>query len=115
MSDGDVSIETLAEMADKEWLGVEHWRKRLEGAGLSRAIARVLALEQGQTDRLCEFSPKELLRLVFEVFGDQEVLDRYEEARRHQRELTAEVESAERELTHGEAQLAVLDLSLIHI
>jgi chromosome segregation ATPase len=45
----------------------------------------VLALEQGQTDRLCEFSPKELLRLVFEVFGDQEVLDRYEEARRHQR------------------------------
>ena len=109
MSDGDVSIETLAEMADKEWLGVEHWRKRLEGAGLSRAIARVLALEQGQTDRLCEFSPKELLRLVFEVFGDQEVLDRYEEARRHQRELTAEVESAERELTHGEAQLAVLD------
>ena len=30
MSDGDVSIETLAEMADKEWLGVEHWRKRLE-------------------------------------------------------------------------------------
>jgi len=109
MSDGDVSIETLAEMPDKEWLGVEHWRKRLEGAGLSRAIARVLALEQGQTDRLCEFSPKELLRLVFEVFGDQEVLDRYEEARRHQRELTAEVESAERELTHGEAQLAVLD------
>ncbi len=109
MSDGDVSIETLAATPDKEWLGVEHWRKRLEGAGLSRAIARVLALEQGQTDRLCEFSPKELLRLVFEVFGDQEVLDRYEEARRHQRELTAEVEAAERELTHCEAQLSALD------
>lgn len=109
MSDGDVAIETLAETPDKEWLGVEHWRKRLEGAGLSRAIARVLALEQGQTDRLCEYSPKELLRLVFEVFGDQEVLDRYEEARRHQRELGAEVEAAERELSHGEAQLATLE------
>ncbi|MGA0585499.1 MAG: ATP-binding protein, partial [Castellaniella sp.] len=55
MADGDVPIETLIEAPDKDWLGIEHWRKRLEGAGLSRAIARVLALEQGQTDRLCEY------------------------------------------------------------
>ncbi len=108
MADGDVPIETLIQAPDKDWLGIEHWRKRLEGAGLSRAIARVLALEQGQTDRLCEYSPKELLRLVFDVFGDQEVLDRYEEARRHLREQEAEVEVAERELTHGRAQLAEL-------
>lgn len=109
MAEGDVPIEKLAELPEKEWLGIEHWRKRLEGAGLSRAIARVLALEQGQTDRLCEYSPKELLRLVFDVFGDQEVLDRYEEARQHQRQLTGEVEAAERELAHGQAQLAQLD------
>jgi len=109
MADGDVPIETLIEAPDKDWLGIEHWRKRLEGAGLSRAIARVLALEQGQTDRLCEYSPKELLRLVFDVFGDQEVLDRYEEARRHLREQQAEVEMAERELAHGRAQLAELE------
>lgn len=109
MVEGNVSIEQLAELPEKEWLGIEHWRKRLEGAGLSRAIARVLALEQGQTDRLCEYSPKELLRLVFDVFGDQEVLDRYEEARNHQRQLAEEVESARRDLTHGEAQLAQLE------
>jgi energy-coupling factor transporter ATP-binding protein EcfA2 len=109
MADGDVAIETLVNAPDKDWLGVEHWRRRLEGAGLSRAIARVLALEQGQTDRLCEYSPKELLRLVFDVFGDQEVLDRYEEARKHQRELDAEVEAAERDLAHGQAQLAQLE------
>ncbi|MHA3902693.1 ATP-binding protein [Castellaniella sp. WN] len=109
MADGDVPIETLLQAPDKDWLGIEHWRKRLEGAGLSRAIARVLALEQGQTDRLCEYSPKELLRLVFDVFGDQEVLDRYEEARRHLREQEAEVEVAERELAHGRAQLAELE------
>ncbi|WP_298016150.1 ATP-binding protein [uncultured Castellaniella sp.] len=109
MADGDVPIETLIQSADKDWLGIEHWRKRLEGAGLSRAIARVLALEQGQTDRLCEYSPKELLRLVFDVFGDQEVLDRYEEARRHLRDQEAEVEQAERELSHGRAQLAELE------
>ena len=109
MLEGDVGIEQLVNLAEKEWLGIEHWRKRLEGAGLSRAIARVLALEQGQTDRLCEYSPKELLRLVFDVFGDQEVLDRYEEARTHQRQVAEEVEAAGRELAHGEAQLAQLD------
>ncbi|SAI50163.1 Uncharacterized protein conserved in bacteria [Bordetella ansorpii] len=109
MVEGDVSIEALMELPQKDWLGIEHWRKRLEGAGLSRAIARVLALEQGQTDRLCEYSPKELLRLVFDVFGDQEVLDRYEEARRHQRELLEEVEAAERELAHSQLQLSHLE------
>ncbi|MGB6007735.1 ATP-binding protein [Castellaniella sp.] len=109
MADGDVPIETLIQAPDKDWLGIEHWRRRLEGAGLSRAIARVLALEQGQTDRLCEYSPKELLRLVFDVFGDQEVLDRYEEARRHLRDQEAEVELADRELSHGRAQLAELE------
>ena len=109
MAEGDVAIETLIQLPDKEWLGIEHWRRRLEGAGLSRAIARVLALEQGQTDRLCEYSPKELLRLVFDVFGDQDVLDRYEEARKQQRELAEEVEAAERELVHGQAQLVQLE------
>ena len=109
MVEGDVPIETLLNLPEKDWLGLEHWRKRLEGAGLSRAIARVLALEQGQTDRLCEYSPKELLRLVFDVFGDQEVLDRYEEARKHQTEVDKEVEASQRDLAHAEAQLAQLD------
>lgn len=109
MVDGDTPIETLVQLPEKDWLGIENWRRRLEGAGLSRAIARVLALEQGQTDRLCEYSPKELLRLVFDVFGDQEVLDRYEEARKHQQEVTQEVEAAKRDLAHGEAQLAQLE------
>jgi len=109
MAEGDTSIEALVLIPEKDWLGIENWRRRLEGAGLSRAITRVLALEQGQTDRLCEYSPKELLRLVFDVFGDQEVLDRYEEARKHQLEVTQEVEAAKRDLAHGEAQLAQLE------
>ncbi|MDH5857005.1 ATP-binding protein [Lampropedia aestuarii] len=112
MAEGDVPIESLLELPEKDWLGIEQWRKRLETAGLSRAIARVLALEQGQTDRLCEYSPKELLRLVFDVFGDQEVLDRYEEARRHQRDVADEVETARKELAHGEAQLAFVEARL---
>jgi len=109
MVEGDISIEQMIERGDKDWLGIDNWRKRLEGAGLSRAIAKVLALEQGQTDRLCEYSPKELLKLVFDVFGDQDVLDRYDEARNHQKQLTQEVEAAERELAHGKAQRAELE------
>ena len=106
--DGVHEIEELDTKADKDWLGIEAWKKRLEAAGLTRAIGRVLALEQGQTDRLCELSPKELLRLVFEVFGDQEVLDRYELARNHQQQLVKEVEQAQHELSHAQAQLSDL-------
>ncbi len=110
MADGALEIEQLAERSDKEWLGIEAWKKRLEAAGLTRAIGRVLALEQGQTDRLCELTPKELLRLVFEVFGDQEVLDRYEQARGHQQHLEKEVEQTAGELAHAQAQLTELSL-----
>ena len=61
--DGVHEIEQIAERGEKDWLGVEAWKRWLEAAGLTRAIGRVLALEQGQTDRLCELSPRELLRL----------------------------------------------------
>jgi energy-coupling factor transporter ATP-binding protein EcfA2 len=110
LADGDRPIEQLLAAPDKElqWLGVEQWRKRLAAAGLTPAIARVLSLEQGQTDRLCEFNPRELLRLVFDVFGDQEVLDRYDQAKEHQLKLAKEVEQAERELAHARLQQAEL-------
>jgi chromosome segregation ATPase len=108
MVDGVHTVEQLAERGEKDWMGIEAWKRRLEAAGLTRAIGRVLALEQGQTDRLCELSPKELLRLVFEVFGDQEVLDRYDQARSHQQHLVKEVEQAGHELSHTQAQLSDL-------
>jgi chromosome segregation ATPase len=108
MADGDVAIESLVERPEKDVLGVEAWRKRLAAAGLTPAIARVLSLEQGQTDRLCEYNPRELLKLVFDVFGDQEVLERYEQARGHQQNLAREVEQAERDLAHSRLQLAEL-------
>jgi len=108
MLDGAHEIEQLAEKSERDWLGIEAWRRRLEAAGLTRAIGKVLALEQGQTDKLCDLNPRELLRLVFEVFGDQEVLDRYEQARSHQQQLGKEVEAAESELARTQAQLSEL-------
>ncbi|SFC71799.1 P-loop containing region of AAA domain-containing protein [Polaromonas sp. OV174] len=108
--EGDVSIETLSATPDKDLglMGIEAWNRLLSAAGLSPAIAKVLSLEQGQTDRLCEYSPRELLRLVFDVFGDQEVLSAYDTAREHQQQLTREMVQAEKELDHSKAQLAEL-------
>jgi hypothetical protein len=53
--DGDVPLE-LAE-AQAQWLGVQEYRRRLEVAGLTPAVGEVLALEQGDTDKLTEYSP----------------------------------------------------------
>lgn len=108
--EGDASIEQLRDTPDKDLglMGVEAWGRVLAGAGLSPAICKVLSLEQGQTDRLCEFSPRELLRLIFDVFGDQDVLNDYDTARQHQQQLAREMGQAEHELDHSKAQLAEL-------
>lgn len=92
---GDVPVETLD--AGGEWLGVRDYRVRLAGAGLSRAICRVLTLEQGATDKLCQLSPRELLQLVFDVFEDKAVLDDYQRARAEQFDTEKEIA----QLQHG--------------
>lgn len=103
IAEGDTPIEALQGNATQ--LGVREYQQVLHGAGLTPAIGQVLSLEQGQTDKLCELSPKALLDLVFQVFGDREVLDRYQEARQHQ-------EATRRELVELEAQLERLQLRI---
>ena len=87
--DGNLPIEALEQTND--WIGLRDYQNRLAWGGLTPAITKVLALEQGDTDKLCEYSPKALLELVFDVFGDKEVLDNYQAAREEQK-------STEREL-----------------
>lgn len=96
---GDVPVETLEQGGD--WLGVRDYRVRMAGAGLSRAICRVLTLEQGATDKLCQLSPRELLQLVFDVFEDKAVLDDYQRARNEQFDVEKEIG----QLQHGLAEL----------
>lgn len=103
IAEGDTPIEALQGNATQ--LGVREYQQVLHGAGLTPAIGQVLSLEQGQTDKLCELSPKALLDLVFQVFGDREVLDRYQEARQHQ-------EAMRRELVELETQLERLQLKI---
>ncbi|WP_028101504.1 ATP-binding protein [Pseudoduganella violaceinigra] len=108
MRPGNVDIEEVTEASD--WLGVENYRKRLANAGLSQAMSKVLALEQGETDKLCEYAPRQLLDLVFQVFGDKEVLDAYDEAKRHQRDTEEELKRFEAELEGSKTNLEGLRL-----
>ncbi|MEN9456277.1 MAG: hypothetical protein RL210_1796, partial [Pseudomonadota bacterium] len=94
--EGDISIEEVE--ARGIWIGVNDYRRRLESAGLTPAIAEVLALEQGDTDKLCEYSPRALLDLVFHVFGEKEILDNYAQAKQEQREAERELKEMERTL-----------------
>ncbi len=107
VAEGEASIEQLA--ASAQWLGLKEYQRRLEHAGLSRAIARVLSLEQGQTDKLCEYAPRELLDLVFHVFGDKAVLERYQEAREHQRQTALELTALEGQLQRLGAEVEKLN------
>ncbi len=96
IADGEVGLKDIEQQGEE--FGVRDYQRILHGAGLSPAIARVLSLEQGQTDKLCELSPRELLDLVFQVFGDKEVLDRYQEARHHQEHTSRELDAAQNQL-----------------
>ncbi len=90
IAEGNVALTPDTENA-VQWLGVNEYKRRLEQAGLTPAIAEVLALEQGDTDKLCEYSPKALLDLVFQVFGDKQVLDNYTEAKLRLKEAEGEL------------------------
>ena len=96
IADGEVSLQEIEQTGEE--FGVRDYQRILHSAGLSPAIARVLSLEQGQTDKLCELSAKELLNLVFDVFGDKEVLERYQEARHHQEHTARELDAVQNQL-----------------
>ena len=89
--EGDAALDSLISAPEVPWLGVQEYRRRLEAAGLTAAVGEVLALEQGDTDKLTEYTPKQLLDLVFQVFGDKDVLDNYQHARDEQRAAEAEL------------------------
>lgn len=108
IAEGEVSIEQMEFLG--QVFGVKDFQRQLHAAGLSPAIAKVLSLEQGQTDKLCELSERELLKLVFEVFGDEEVLTRYQEARHHQEQTSRELQDTENNLKAQENHLQTVEM-----
>jgi chromosome segregation protein len=104
---GDVGVEELSTHEDR-FLGVQEYRNRLSAGGLSQAVLRVLSLEQGATDKLCELSPRELLDLVYDVFGDKETLDEYQRARANQLEGARELQALALQVDRLESQVTAL-------
>lgn len=112
VSPGDVQIETLE--TDATAIGLRDYRQRLTGAGLSEAMRKVLALEQGATDKLNEYSPQMLLKLVWDTFGDQPVLDQYQRAKRDYDEAGRELEEAQRMVDNQGAAVLRLEQEVEH-
>src|ERR671922_2505788 len=104
---GDVSVEELGAQEER-FLGVQEYRHRLTAGGLSQAGLRVLSLEQGATDKLCELSPRELLDLVYDVFGDKETLDEYQRARTNQIEAAQELQALALQVDRLDSQVTAL-------
>ena len=79
--EGDISLKELQTIPKSHLLSPETYTREISEAGFSSAFLKVLALEQGQTDKLCEKSPRELLDLLLEVHGDKQIIERYQKAR----------------------------------
>src|SRR5512142_502671 len=85
---GDVSVEDIEARGD--FLGLREYRVRLEGAGLSPAIRRVLTRDQGATDNLCQMPRKALRELGCDVVGERAGRDGDHGARNDQMEADRE-------------------------
>lgn len=88
------------------WMGVTHFRKQLENAGLTREIANVMRIPQDQTSKLADMSPQKLLDLVLDVRGDKAPLEAWREARENQTETQRTLRRVEvdRDLTEARVQ-----------
>lgn len=104
-------IMTLAENPPDPYYkpkGVRDYQTELEKAGLSDAMLTVLSLEQGATDKLCEYRPKEILQLVYAAFGDKPTLDNYEKAVIDQTEAEKELEGMRLKVDRLDSQCTAL-------
>jgi chromosome segregation ATPase len=95
-------------LESRDWLPPERYQRILEQAGVTRTLLNVLALEQGKTDSLFEYTPRELLKYVLEMMGDRAVLERYRDARRQYEDTEQEVGRQVRELQAAQARLTAV-------
>jgi chromosome segregation ATPase len=90
----------------RQWYPPEQYARALEGAGVTRSLMGILAIEQGRTNTLFERKPRELFREVLEMLGDRAVLERYRLARGRYSETQREVAEQTQTLLARQAELA---------
>ena len=87
------------------------WSELLNRAGISKELLGVLALKQGETDKILAGDNQQLLKTVLELTGKQETLERYSDeggARKGAGRLRADdAETARRTAAPGSARAAV--------
>lgn len=111
---GALSVEEILSLSESQPgpfykpKGLREYQIELEKAGLTGAMLTVLSLEQGATDKLCEYLPKELLKLVYAAFGDKPTLDNYEKAIQDQVESERELEGLRGKVDRLESQCTTL-------
>lgn len=96
---GDATKEQV--QAVEKWYGPQEYERHLHAAGLPRTLLKILALEQGETNKLCQKSPVELLRYLLEIQGDKQTLDRYSDALENYRQSEKEL------FVQGQKELAM--------
>ncbi|HJX74020.1 MAG TPA: AAA family ATPase [Candidatus Deferrimicrobiaceae bacterium] len=93
----------------RDWLKPEEYRRVLDYAGVSRSLMHILAIEQGRADELSRQDPRKLFRWVMEARGSQQVLDRYNGARRRYEDSAREVDRQRLQLSSRQGDLAALE------
>ena len=78
-------------------------------AGVSRSLLSILAIEQGETNKLCERSPQELFSYVMQIKGQRQVFERYSDAKDGYHRALSELEEQTKRLTIEQAALSKLE------
>lgn len=65
-----------------KWKGPKQYDEALSRMGVSQAMRGVLALPQGETGKILQSSPPQLLRTVLQLTGKQEIIDAYTSERK---------------------------------
>jgi chromosome segregation ATPase len=91
------------------WRGPQQYDQLLDRAGVSKALRGVLALPQGETDRLTKETPAGLMRRLLDLTGRQITLDEFRTARKsYETALTAH-ENARQKFELEQAHLTLLE------
>src|SRR5262249_36070545 len=104
-------INRLRELIpDKHWMTRRKWSELLARAGVSRELLGVLALKQGETDRVLAGDHQDLLRTMLELTGKQETLDQYDDTKARLAEARAEYDQTMRKLDGARSHLQTREL-----
>jgi chromosome segregation ATPase len=103
--EGDVPLENLRKTPKSHMMTPESYTYEIGQAGFGAAFLKVLALEQGKTDKLCEKSPRALLDLLLEVHGDKKIIDRYKQARENYHAANMDLSQLGARLTEEQAKV----------